>query len=389
MDETSKKPVSAFEKRVKRRIASRQHTFYISTAPGLIGRLEREVAETLGVIPERLTGGVSFAGRLERMWEAALSLRFANRILVRLAEFSASDFRRFEKRCREVPWELWLPEGAAVEVAASAHHCRLYHTGAIEERVGRVVDTALGGRGQMAAQRITVRGENDRFTLSLDATGDALYKRDLKVHGGRAPIRETLAAAILDMVGYTGAEPLVDPMCGTGTFSIEAAMVASHTAPGLFRSFAFEAWPSFRLPAFQHLREGLLAKKMAAPAKIVASDGDGEAIRRLKETLPHLPFGEAITPLQADFFELTPEALGLKEPGVVVFNPPYGKRIAGGGSELVLRLVERLSSCWAGWRIAIAVPKNQIPSSLRKKSSLSVYPLAHGGLDLSVLCGTL
>ena len=378
---------SAFEKRVKRRIFSRGHTFYVSAAPGLLGLLEKEIQKTLGVVTRREVGGVGFDGRLPELWKAALSLRFANRILLRVAEFKATDFRKLEAKCRQVPWELWLPEGAHVEVVSTMHRCRLYHSAAVSERVASAVEESLGAKEGGVFQRLCVRGEDDRIILSLDATGVPLYKREVKTHGGRAPIRETLASAILKMAGYTGEEPLVDPMCGTGTFSFEAAMVASKTAPGLFRAFAFESWPSFRPSFFAHLKRELLKNCRPAPFPIFASDADAVALARLEEGVKSLPFDATILAEVSDFFDLSPERLGVSVPGVLVFNPPYGKRISGGGNPLVEKILKHLFARWADWRVAIAVPSQQISKPLPK--GFFLYPLAHGGLDLSVLVGRI
>lgn len=374
----------AFEKRVRRRIAARDHRFYVSTSPGLGGLLAQEMEGCLGVEVTRVTGGAEFTGRLEAMWDAALSLRLANRILVRLDDFKAEGFDRLERRVAEIPWELWLPADAEVEVQVATHHCRLYHTGAVAERVARVVSAALKGGGG-APQRVYVRGEDDRFTLSLDAVGEPLYKRQVKNHGGRAPIRETLASAILAMAGYTGEEPLVDPMCGAGTFCLEAAMRATFTPPGLFRGFSFEAWPSFREKGFAHLkREREEGVRPLATPMIFASDLDEGAVGHLQTTLDRMPFGAAVSLRSADFFDLDPATLSAT-PGLVVFNPPYGKRITGGSDAFVVRLLTHLASRWRGWRVAIAVPKTQIPRPI--PAGFHEQPMFHGGLELSVLIG--
>jgi len=379
---------SAFEKRVRRRVAAREHTFYVGATPGLGGLLAQEVESRLGLAVTRVTGGVEFSARLEKLWEAALHLRLANRILVRLSTFTADGFNGLERRTAEIPWELWLPADADIEVVVTTHHCRLYHSGAVAERVEKVVAKALpgGGKGSVP-QKIYVRGEDDHFTLSLDAVGEPLFKRQVKTHGGRAPIRETLASAILAMAGYTGDEPLVDPMCGAGTFSLEAAMLATQTPPGLFRQFAFEAWPSFRGKGFAHLkREGEVGMRRFDSPLIFASDLDEGAVGRLGKTLAAMPFGQAVSLQSADFFALDPASLA-SGPGLVVFNPPYGKRIKGGNDAFVKRLLTHLGTEWKGWKTAIAVPKAQVPRPL--PSGFHEHPMSHGGLDLSVIIGQI
>ena len=217
--------------------------------------------------------------------------------------------------------------------------------------------------------------------------GEPLYKRQVKTHGGRAPIRETLAFAILTMAGYTGDEPLVDPMCGAGTFSIEAAMHATKTPPGLFRQFAFETWPSFREKGFAHLkRKGKEGGIGFSSPIIFASDLDEEAVGRLGKTLALMPFGGAISLQSTDFFALDPPSF-TKVPGLVVFNPPYGKRIQGGNDAFVKRLLAHLATHWRGWKTAIAVPRQQVPRPL--PAGFHEHPMSHGGLDLSVIIGKL
>ena len=379
---------SAFEKRVKRRISARDHTFYLSTAPGLGGLLAEELEACLGMAVTRVTGGVEFTARLESMWKAALNLRLANRILVRLASFPADGFSRLERRVAEIPWELWLPADADIEVVVTTHHCRLYHTGAVAERVQKVVGRALEGGGKgTRPQKIYVRGDDDRFVLSLDAVGTPLYKRHVKTHGGRAPIRETLAAAVLAMAGYHGEGPLVDPMCGTGTFSLEAAMVATGTPAGIFRSFAFQAWPSFKERGFAHLkRQGEAGVTSGHAGAIFASDVDAGAVGRLTETLAGLPFGGVISPQVGDFFTLDPASLGCGL-GLVLFNPPYGMRLREGSDAMVPRIMDRLFAVWGGWKMAMAIPREQVPRPL--PAGFHEHPMSHGGLDLSVIVGSV
>ncbi|SCY70196.1 THUMP domain-containing class I SAM-dependent RNA methyltransferase [Desulfoluna spongiiphila] len=368
-------------------MAGRDHTFYVSATPGLGGLLAQEAEACLGLEVTRVTGGVEFTARLESLWQAALSLRLANRILVRLASFKAENFDKLERRIAEIPWELWLPTDADPEVVVTTHHCRLYHTDAVAQRVKGVVDQALPGGEGRVPQKIYLRGEDDRFTLSLDAAGEPLYKRGVKTHGGRAPIRETLASAILTMAGYTGDAPLADPMCGAGTFSLEAAMRATRTPPGLFRRFAFEQWPSFREKGFAHMkREAEKAISDVSAPVIFASDLDQGAVDRLGATLAELPFGKAVGLRASDFFSLDPASVS-SVPGVVVFNPPYGKRIKGGNDAFVQRLLDHLAAHWGGWTAALAVPKQQVPRPMPR--GFHGHPMSHGGLDLTVIIGRL
>jgi putative N6-adenine-specific DNA methylase len=179
-------------------------------------------------------------------------------------------------------------------------------------------------------------------------------------------LRETLAAAILEQVGYTGDTPLLDPMCGAGTFLAEAAMRACRIPPGWYRDFAFTRWP--------------------APAPIRGFDQDPAACRRVEAALARCGLADAVILECRDFFDLDPAALG-PVPGVVVVNPPYGKRLGSAPESRVLfgRIVDRLIRCYTGWTLALIAPpgaEHLVPPRLK------AHPFRHGGLDLHLFTGT-
>lgn len=343
-------------------------------------------------------GGVGFAGRLEDCQRANLHLRTASRILLRIGSFRAANFGVFEKRAAEVAWELFLPPGAPLSVRTAVRRCRLIHGGAIGERtlaaigrrIGAISDSGKGSRPATPTdQTIYVRGYRDRFAFSVDSSGDPLYIRGLKPHAGAAPIRETIAAGVLQQIGYTGDRPLVDPMCGAGTFSLEAAMTARCIPAGWYRDFAFRHWPSFSKKRWQHLRSAAERRiRNTAPRQILASDIDPDACRRLQETVSRFGWNDTITVRKADFFSLAPSALA-DLPGWVVLNPPYGKRIHAGQktSELFRSVVERLQTAWTGWRAALLVP-----AAIWKAFAIPGFRIlrtVHGGIPLVVQYGRL
>jgi len=214
---------AAFEKRLKRRVAGRIQTFFVSTAPGF----EKLCLEALTAMRpelnhvEMINGGVVFKGKLVDCYLANLMLRTANRILMRIDHFKATNFRQLEKKLDDMPWELYLPKGVTPDVNVTTRHSRLYHKKAIAERfqksvVRRLSETypRLDTQKEMICPfQVFVRADEDRFTVSIDSSGENLYKRGIKSHGGRAPLRETIAAAALTRAGDSGREPLYDPMC--------------------------------------------------------------------------------------------------------------------------------------------------------------------------------
>ena len=250
--------IAATEKRLKRQVVGRRHAFFAVTAPGVEDLARSELA-ALGLEGHTVPGGVEFTGRLHDAYLANLHLRTAGRVLMRIAAFTTTHFSELEQQAAGIPWELYLRPGTLGRVQVAVHHCRLHHTDGIAERVRAGVDKRLapipaGEAAPAAVQQVFVRGVDDRFTVSLDSSGDHLHLRGVKTHPGRAPLRETLAAAALMRAGYTGDEPLLDPMCGTGTFALEAALMAKRIPAGWFRDFAFTGWPAFRAQRWAHLR---------------------------------------------------------------------------------------------------------------------------------------
>lgn len=386
---------TALEKRIRRHVIGPPQRFFAATAQGIEPICAAELARHLpGLQAQVVPGGVSFNGRLDDGFQANLMLRSANRVLMRIARFEASRFDQLERALAAIPWELYLYRETPVVARVAAHKSRLHHSGAIGERLAAAVAerrraTVFASREAAAQlpQAVFVRAHHDRFTVSLDTSGDLLHKRGLKTDVGPAPLRETLAAAILEQVGYTGDTPLLDPMCGAGTFLAEAAMSACRIPPGWYRDFAFTRWPAFRPRRWAYLRRTVAALRRPAPAPIRGFDQDPAACRRVEAALARGGLADTVTLQCRDFFDLDPAALG-PVPGVVVVNPPYGKRLGSAPESRVLfgRIVDRLIGCYAGWTLAIIAPPG---AEHLAPPGLTAHPFRHGGLDLALFSGVL
>jgi putative N6-adenine-specific DNA methylase len=230
---------------------------------------------------------------------------------------------------------------------------------------------------------------DDRFVVSLDSSGANLYLRGIKTHSGKAPLRETLAAAALMLAGYSGAQVLLDPMCGAGTFALEAALMAKRIPPGWFREFAFTAWPGFRAARWDHIRRQAAEQALGLDRPVVfASDIDPEACRRLEECLGRCALSDAVSVSCRDFFELDPRDF-TDRPGLVALNPPYGRRMgsASDSRDLLRAVAGRIRSRYAGWKFALVVPAGRRLPELG--SPVQAYPFQHGGLKVNVVVGTV
>ncbi|MFH0726088.1 MAG: RNA methyltransferase [Pseudomonadota bacterium] len=388
-------PPPALARRIKRHITGRDQVFFAITAPGLESLCKDELT-AIGITEESMRGvpgGIEFTGRLEACYRVNFYSRIATRILMRIAEFKATGFGELEKKAAAIPWELYLHPGSSIGISVSSQKSRLLHTDAIAARIDKALTSHLGshsGMAPIASQRIYVRAVSDRFTLSIDSSGASLYKRGIKTHGGSAPLRETGAAAILKLAGYSPGTPLVDPMCGSGTFSIEAAMMTLNLPPGWFRDFAFMGWPSFRPRQWAYLREE--AKKEfvhISPPCILACDMDPETCRTLLGCLETFDLSQAVRVACRDFLDREFIPFSPETPGLIVINPPFGRRLgtASQSTTLITAICDRLKISFAGWRFALLVPHPDIARrvSFPCKSS----PFHHGGLKLTLLTGVV
>ena len=332
------------------------------TQPGLEDICAAEVAQ-LGLGPGvTLPGGVAFQGEALHLAVANLRLSVATRVLVRVAEFRAPGFPELHGRAARLPWERFIPADAPplrpaapplrpaappLRPAApprlcfhvSAHKSRLYHTAGIAERVARGIGERLGVTPELVAPgdddaetsddlraptRVYVRLDHDRCTISVDSSGDPLHRRGYRLALARAPLRPTLAAAMLHACGWQPGVPLLDPMCGSGTIVLEAARRACGRAPGGDRSFAFLAWPGLAGAAALAQARGDLAPETAAPgAPILGSDRDPGAITAARTNAGRAGVADAVELAVRPLSAISP----LPGPGFVVSNPPYGVRV--------------------------------------------------------------
>ncbi len=381
------------DKRIKRHVIGARHDFFAVTQPGHEDLCQQDLqglSDTLQ-IKAVIKGGVAFNGRLTDLYLANLHLRTAGRILMRLTAFKASSFHQLEKQTGAMAWSLFLPRGVIPQCNITARHSRLHHTQAITERISRSIaghwaDLEIGP-GPSGDQTLFVRLLDDVATLSLDSSGENLYRRGLKTHATRAPLRETLAAVILRLAGYNPEAPLADPMCGAGAFSLEAALVAKTIAPGANRQFAFMQWPAFRPQQWNHLKRNAAQKiqKLDRPV-IRASDKDGAVCAILSECVRRHSLDDAVRVRQNDFFDLYPDHIS-HQPGLIVLNPPYGRRLAGDSAtdDFYHRIAAKLRRDFKGWRAALLVPDKGLARAL--KLPFKAFSLSHGGLELTLLTG--
>lgn len=366
-------------------------------APGLASRIADECV-ALGITPRDVSpAGVAFNATPEQLFTVNLWSRLASRVLVRLAEFEARDFATLEKMALRVPWHLVLSAGAAVRLRVTCRKSRLYHSDAVAERVARGITNSIKGAQALGrakddeedddgnTQLIVVRFDHDRCTISADSSGALLHRRGWRQAIAKAPLRETLAAAMLAACEWTGEVPLVDPFCGSGTIGIEAALRVRNMAPGLGREFVMEQWPG--ASASMHARVRASAAAVALPSvgvPIVMRDRDAGACKAAVANAERAGVLADLMIEQGPLSDTTLEAIGSS--GLVLTNPPYGLRISDGADlrALYARLGDVVRAGGRGWQLGLLVPDRVLAAQTRLTFD-AVMRTANGGLPVEVL----
>ena len=355
---------------------------FLVAPPGLEPVLREEAAENGFADVRAEAGGVSVRGGWPEIWRANLELRGAARVLVRLGAFRALHLAQLDKRARKFPWGEVLRADIPVRVEASCKRSRIYHAAAAAQRIGRAIEEELGAPVSAEADiRVLARIDDDLCTISVDTSGEPLHRRGHKEAVGKAPMRENLAALFLRQCGYRGTEPVLDPMCGSGTFVIEAAEIASGLAPGRSRAFAFEKLVPFDAARWAQMRAPRDVPPL--PVRFFGFDRDTGAIGMSRANAARAGVA-AIT----EFRQRPISALAPPEgpPGLVIVNPPYGARI--GNRKLLFALYgalgEALSARFAGWRLGLVTSDPGLAKATRLPLETAGPPVPHGGLKVQL-----
>ena len=304
----------------------------IATAAfGLEAIVEREV-QKLGFSDTRIEDGrVRFKGDITAICKANLWLRCADRVLVVIGEFHCPDFEQLFERTKEMPWEEWLSADAKFPVYAKSVKSMLTATPTVQKAVKKAIVERLKTKHQRVwfeetgpEYPIEVSLLNDRATLTIDTSGEGLHKRGYRQETTEAPLKETLAAALVQLSYWNRDRILVDPCCGSGTIPIEAALIARNMPPGGDRSFAAELWPQVPMKIWTEARkEARDLRQKPLEQAILASDMDPQVIRLARKHASDAGVGMDIhfeRKLLAEFNEY-------REYGCMIVNPPYGERM--------------------------------------------------------------
>ena len=353
---------------------------FLAAPPGLEPVLKAEAAALGFAGAKAVPGGVQFQGGWPEVWRANLELRGASRVLVRIGSFRAFHLAQLDKRARKFPWGDILRPDVPVKVEAVCRKSKIYHAGAAAQRIERAISETLGApSGGESALKLMVRIEDNLVTFSLDTSGELLHKRGHKAAVGKAPMRETLAALFLMQAGYSGEEPVADPMCGSGTFVIEAAEIALGLQAGRARGFAFENLAGFDPDAFAALRRDGPSRETVHCFQ--GSDRNAGAVEMAAANAARAGVEGCTRFLQAAVSDFTPPP---GPPGLVMVNPPYGARI--GNKKLLYALHGSLGQVlkerFSGWRAGIVTSEGGLARATGLPFLPPGPPVPHGGLKV-------
>ena len=328
----------------------KEFEIFIACLPGLEHELLSEIKKNGFKKTKLMVGGVSLFGDWCDVWRANFYLRGATKVLVRFASFRTTHLAQLDKLSHKLNWESLLQYKKSFRVETVCRKSKIYHSGAATERISKAISDKIDAKEDPNSSIIIkTRISSDICTISLDSSGEGLHKRGYKIATGKAPIRETLAALFLQKMKFDGSQVVYDPMCGSGTIVIEAAEIALGLPAGRRRNFTFMELPSFQKDEYEKLTEVTQRK---INRRFYGSDRDEGAIQNsIKnsktanvDTFCHFKacsIGKVVPPTH--------------EPGIILVNPPYGKRVGNRKNLFALyrSLGQTLSEKFVGWQVGI------------------------------------
>ena len=365
--------------------------FFAPCPRGLEALLHNDL-ESLGAQNVSSTeGGVHFSGDWALCYRANLESRIASRILWRIKETQYRNEQDIYQAAFELQWQRWFDVTRTIRVNTTAIRCPLKSL----EFITLLVKDAVCDRFRAHCNerpsvdtvepdvRIHVFIEDDKLMLYLDTSGDALFKRGVRQHTNIAPLRENLAAGILRLMNWQPGTPLLDPMCGSGTFLIEAAQMSLNIQPGIARNFAFEILKNFDAAIWHAMREQAIAAQLPVkPLELYGSDLYGDALKAAWRNLDEAGLSECVELKQANVLEISAPA----EHGMLVANLPYGERMGELDelAELYPKLGDALKKKFGGWTAYLFTADKAILKLMRLSPSKRT-PLFNGAIECRLL----
>ncbi|MCA6363769.1 MAG: class I SAM-dependent RNA methyltransferase [Bacteroidetes bacterium] len=327
------------------------------TMPGLETELARELLKIGARNIEEHRRAVSFVGDKGTMYKANYLLRTALRVLMPVEQFEARNEQELYDGIRRIDWEQWMGPDDTLAVDATANSEFFDHTFYLAQKTkDAIVDQFRDKHGRRPSVekfsptlRINIHVNDASVTVSLDSSGDSLHKRGYREDTGRAPLNEVLAAGMIALSGWNKRSRLIDPMCGSGTLVIEAALLATNVPAGWFReSFGFQRWRDFEPELWEKITEGAISRINNETVEILGSDVSYNVLRKARENIKLAKVDDIVKTACQNFFDSEPPEQGA---GMLILNPPYGERMAQDDvTELYKQIGDTLKKKYAGYQ---------------------------------------
>ncbi len=384
--------------------ASISHSYFCPCPRGLEAALAEELGEIAATgktlaIHNQVPGGVHCSGTLQDAWRINLHSRLASRVLMRIAHAGYSNENDIYDLALAQPWEDWFGVQHTIRIDVTAIKSPLR---SLEFTTLKIKDAICDRFRDTCSERPSVDTKNPdmrivgfldahTFTLYLDTSGDALFKRGWRLETGDAPLRENLAAGLLRVAGWKPGMVLLDPMCGSGTILIEAAQILAGIPPGAHRRFAFEKFHGFDADQWRALKASVQPNPLPSTPTIFGSDISGDMVTITRNNLNQAGIRFEVPLKQIEAQEIRPPEMPPNaQPGLILTNPPYGERIGVRGDaalptdELFAAFFSAfgttLKQRFAGWRVFLFSADFSLPKLLRLKESRKT-PFFNGALE--------
>jgi len=365
--------------------------FFSPCPRGLENLLHDDLVKTGARNVRSIEGGVHFSGDWPLCYRFNLESRIASRVLWRVKESTYQTEQEIYEIANELHWQRWFDVSSTIRVNTTAIRCPLKSLDFITLRVKDAICDRFRGHCNERPSvdtldpdiRIHVFIEGNQLMLYLDTSGDALFKRGVRQHTNIAPLRENLAAGILRLAKWRPGIPLLDPMCGSGTFLIEAAQMSLNIQPGIARRFSFEKLKNFDEKLWQHMRTKAIESQLSPVSlPIYGSDLYGDALKAVKRNLDEAGLSECVELKQANILEISAPA----EQGILVANLPYGERMGELDelAELYPKLGDALKKKFGGWTAYLFTADKAILKLMRLSPSKRT-PLFNGAIECRLL----
>ncbi len=350
--------------------------------------LAKELRELGAMEIEKVNRGVRFKGDAGFLYKANIWLHTALRILRPIEYFKARNEDEIYRKLLRLPWENYFDVENTIMVKANvfAPHIRnsLYLSQRVKDAIADRFREKTGRRPSVNKEQpdivIDVHVARERVIISLDSSGESLHKRGYREETGRAPLSEVLAACILKLADWDGLKHLVDPMCGSGTFLVEAALMAHNIPPGVFRdNFCFKNWKDFDEELFKLIFEKALEKEKNFHYSITGFDQDSRSVLKARHNLKKSLLNDQVKTEKMNFLAI-PNDRHFKTPGLLIVNPPYGEKMEADIPALYAGIGDSLKQHFAGYEAWIFTASQEGLKHIGLRASKKI-PLKNGKLD--------